>query len=165
MDANVICDYKLDPCEPRALVGNAGQMKRLAGITNDEHDFRLGPRNRSPIHLLDLVGQAAVIHMAFASLRTADGHVSAGRKNPRGIASSDDAGNSELAGHNGGMSRSSALIRYNGGNPPHHGLPIRISILRYQYFSGFDLLQLAHIAHNVSAAGTNLFSNRLASDQ
>src|SRR5689334_4270603 len=107
MDADVICHDELDPCEPHALVGNGGQMKRLAGVTDDEHDLRLRLRNGRRIHTVDLVWQAPVINMAFAPLRTADRHVSAGRKNPRGIACSDDAGNSELAGHNGGMSRSS----------------------------------------------------------
>ena len=136
-------------------------MKCLARIADDQHDFRVSSGNCCRVHMLDFEGQAPVIDVAFAAFRAANRHVLTGGKYTCRIARSDDAGNSELARNDGGMSGSSTLIRNNGRNPPHHRFPIGIGVLRHQHFSRLDLLQFAHIASRRERARRRSFPQPL----
>src|SRR5579863_4542594 len=162
MNADVIGNDKLDAGQPYSCVGDRSQMKGLAGIAQDQHHFSVGLWEFARFNLLDFKWNTPVIDVSFAAFRAADRYISTCGQNPRRVARSHDAGNSEFTRNDGGMRRPSTLIRNDSRYTAHHRLPVRIRVLRDQDFPRLNLLQLAHIRHDASAPCTDLFPNSLS---
>ena len=103
-------------------------------------------------------GMRLAIDFAAVAFSTGDGHWLAAFQYTRGVVCTHDRRDSQLTGHDRGMTSPPATIRNQSSGSLHDGFPVGCRRVRNQYFAGPKLGEMRDIGDDVHLASDDLLS-------
>ena len=135
MNADMGVDDELLAGQANAVIGNLALGESLLRNGQVHHDLGLGLGQVGEVEPIDFELQQPFINMALLALGAGNGDLLAVLDLLGAVAGTDDAGNAQLTGDNGGMTGPAATVGDDGRSNLHDRLPVGIGHVGDQHLA------------------------------
>eukprot|EP01107_Rhizomastix_libera_P017718 TRINITY_DN8690_c0_g1_i1.p2 TRINITY_DN8690_c0_g1~~TRINITY_DN8690_c0_g1_i1.p2 ORF type:complete len:760 (+),score=-5.99 TRINITY_DN8690_c0_g1_i1:96-2375(+) len=165
VDADDVVDDELDPGQADAGVGQLGELEGQLRVAHVHHDLGLDLGHGAQVAGSDLEVQLAAIDVTGVAFGAGDGDHFTFGQGLGGVTATDDGGDAQFPGDDGGVAGTAATVGDDGGSPLHHRLPVGIGHVGHQHVAGLDLVHLGRIMRHAHRADADLLADGAAGGQ